>query len=180
MLAPGAVECADRSASWNLATESFSGIKVMTLYKYCEERGIPLLTHGGSGGFAVLRKRRLKAYTAISKWEKTLWVLPRLGHPRRKALLRLILDRPNLYVDISCHATKPKYYSRLRRALDRLNEEERATIRERILFGTDFAVSLMMIESYTAYLRLFSESQAITDEERELFCSINPARFLFR
>ncbi len=67
-----------------------------------------------------------------------------------------------------------------RRRLWRLPAADAEKLRSRILFGTDFAVNLMWIDSYNGYLGLFSRTAALTPEEKHAFCSTNPERFLFR
>ncbi|MFW6126233.1 MAG: amidohydrolase family protein, partial [Chloroflexota bacterium] len=99
---------------------------------------------------------------------------------RRDATVELVLKYENVYVDISCRATGDDYYRELRRLLDGLPAADAEKLSSKILFGTDFAVNLMWIDSYNQYLDLFSRSTALTPEEKHVFCSQNPERFLFR
>jgi len=185
-------------------TDSEQGLKdrekVEHLYTVCQERGIPITVHGGSGGFAVLKRRKLKAFTAIEHWEtvlaafpdlklciahfpvkeKVFKVIPDARHPLRKALIRLVTSHPNVYVDISCRATNARYYRKLKRVLHRLPAENAQKLRERVLFGTDFSIHLMWIESYSRFVRLLSETTQLTEEEKTLLGSTNPERFLFK
>ena len=50
--------------------------KVRFLYEFCSANDIPITSHGGSGGFAVLKRRRLKEYTDIEKWGTVVDVYP--------------------------------------------------------------------------------------------------------
>jgi len=174
--------------------------KVRALYRFCEERGIPITVHGGSGGFAVLKRRKLKAYTAIANWEQVLTEFPALRiciahfpvkeyllwkirnpfHPLQRRLMRLVIDHPNVYVDISCRATKPSYYRKLKRALRRLPQGDAEKLRRRVLFGTDFSIHLMWIDAYARFYRLFADTPHLSPEEKHRLCSTNPAEFLFR
>ena len=165
--------------------------KVKHLYAYCSEKGIPITTHGGRGGFVTVNSRELWAYTAVEKWKKVLQHAPELKlnlahfpvtlreRKRRKDTLRLVLDHENVYVDISCRAVNDKYYNRLKQFADSLSAEDRLKLRSRILFGTDFTVNLMWIESYNKYVDLFVKAGALSPEARIAFCSTNPERFLF-
>jgi predicted TIM-barrel fold metal-dependent hydrolase len=99
---------------------------------------------------------------------------------RRDQTLELVMRCRNVYVDISCRATNEKYYQDLATFLDGLEEDERSTLMDHLLFGSDFAVNLMWIESYNRYIALFSETKALKPEEKLALCSTNPARFLFR
>ena len=165
--------------------------KTELLFSRCSERGIPVTTHGGSGGFAVLPPRELRVLTAVDKWAAVLCRYPklklnlahfpmsRLETQRLNETLDLVLEYDNVYVDISCRATTETYYRRLRALLDRLEEWERVKLTARLLFGTDFSVNLMWSESYNAYLARFSRTAHLTPQEKDAIGSINPDRFLF-
>ena len=182
---------------WPETTDPQGRKKVEYLYEYCCEKRIPITTHGGRGGFVVIGKAELDAYTAMSKWAAVLKkeeyssLKLNLAHfpVRRRNLphewkrlvetLKLVLTADNVYVDISCRATSEKYYARLRSVLDQYSGEERVKLGSRILFGSDFAVNLMGVESYNEFLDLFSRTKHLTPEEKLAFCSTNPERFLF-
>jgi len=169
--------------------------KVVRLYETCEKKGIPITSHGGKGGFVVAPKQELLAFTDMSKWTAVLGEYQRLrlclahlparagmlGYEKKRLeqLLRLVQNAENFYVDISCRATNEEYYRRLRDILDEYSGSEREKLTSRILFGTDFSVNLMGVDSYSGFINLFSETKHLTDEEKIAFCSDNPARFLF-
>ncbi len=165
--------------------------KVELLYATCSEKGIPLTTHGGGGGFVAVSREKLKAITDVAKWAAVLQHYPdlkvNLAHfppgkgdkKRRDATVDLVLKYENVYVDVSCRAASDGYYRELRRLLDGLPVADAEKLRSRILFGTDFAVNLMWIDSYNRYVELFSVTQALTPGEKHAFCSQNPERFLF-
>jgi predicted TIM-barrel fold metal-dependent hydrolase len=167
-------------------------VKIDRLYATCSEKGIPLITHGGKGGFVTVDRERLNAITDVSKWARALqrypglWIdlahfpMGRLEQKRQQESLALVLEYENVYVDISCRATSDVYYQRLTKLLDRLPPEDAEKLRSRVLFGSDFAVNLMWIESYNRYFDLFSRTSALTPAEKDAFCSVNPERFLFR
>ena len=63
--------------------------------------------------------------------------------------------------------------------MDTLSQESRDKLADRILFGTDFAVSLTSIDSYNEYLDIFSRSSLIAKTDKEKYCAQNPQKFLF-
>ena len=173
--------------------------KVSYLYSYCCKKGIPVTSHGSKGGFVMVKKSELRNYTRISKWEevlrhfpelklnlahlpmreKILMIFPNFKHPRLKAMLRIVLNNENVYVDFSNRAINDKYYKSLRKVIDNLPDEQKTKLTDRILFGSDFTVNLMSIESYNKYLDIFSKTGYLTPEEKGSFCCTNPERFLF-
>ncbi len=174
--------------------------KIEALYGTCSEKGIPLTTHGGKGGFVTVDQQRLNEITAVSKWASALQRFPGLKldlahfplgalkgnvltlaeRKRQQETLALVLQYENVYVDVSCRATSDAYYQALKALLDGLPVPDAEKLTRRILFGSDFAVNLMWIESYNRYLDLFSRTEALTPAEKHTFCSVNPERFLFR
>jgi len=165
--------------------------KVERLYACCVQHDIPMTTHGGAGGFATLRGKRLANLTSMAKWQAALGAYPELRldiahlpmrkpeHERRRQLIGLILDHPNVYTDISYRACRTSYYEEFARFLASLTDEERRTVESRIMFGTDFGINLLHISSYSAYVRLFSETKCLSGWQKHAFCSVNPQHFLF-
>ncbi len=171
--------------------------KVTCLYQYCQDKGIPITAHGSASGFVVLKKRRLKEVTSVSKWadvtsnypklklnlahfpvnEKFLWLFPK--RHRLNEILNLVINRKNVYVDFSCRATSHQYYKSLGKFMDTLPQDSRDILTERILFGSDFAISLTSIDSYNEYLTIFSDSSSIIGADKKKFCAHNPEKFLF-
>ncbi len=171
--------------------------KVTYMYQYCQDKGIPITAHGSTSGFVVVKKERRKEVTRISKWEevtsrypklklniahfpaneKLLWFFPK--KQRLNEILNLVINRKNVYVDFSCRATSDKYYKSLRKFMDSLPQKSRDKLADRILFGTDFAVSLISIDSYNEYLGIFSSSSSITKTDKVKYCAQNPQKFLF-
>ncbi len=171
--------------------------KVKYLYGYCEDRGIPVTAHGSKGGFVVVKGQRLKEVTKISKWkevlseypklklniahfpvnEKFLGIIPRKG--RLKAVVELVSGYDNVYVDFSCRALNHRYYASLKKLIADSPIQLQDKLSKRILFGSDFAVSLMSVESYNHYLAIFSMGSSFTDTEKDRFCGSNPESFLF-
>ncbi|MDP2730414.1 MAG: amidohydrolase family protein [Dehalococcoidales bacterium] len=95
-------------------------------------------------------------------------------------MVRLVLNNESVYVDFSIRSVSDNYYCLLRRVIDGFPDRARKQkLQHRILFGTDFPVNLMSIDSYNAYLDIFSRTEHLTAQEKRLFCSENPERFLF-
>ena len=173
--------------------------KVRYLYDYCCKKSIPITAHGSEGGFVVVPKKELKDYTAISKWERVLSVKKysklklNLAHfpaqarlqgkgsqsKRLREILNLVLNHDNVYVDFSNRAATDKYYVSLEKLVEELPAKLRAKLKSRILFGSDFPINLLSIESYNRYLNTFSRSPSFNDREKDAFCHTNPERFLF-
>lgn len=169
------------------------------LYDYCCKKKIPITAHGSEGGFVVVSKDKVKEYASTSKWdnvltqgkysklklnlahfplrEKTLWILPK--KKRLKEILKLIDKYDNVYVDFSNRAIVDEYYSALRKVIDEAPTSLKAKLKTRILFGSDFTINLMGIESYNKYLELYSQAGSFTPAEKNDFCSTNPEQFLF-
>jgi len=165
--------------------------KVHELYRYAQEKKIPITCHGGSGGFRAIPLATAVRFAAIPKWEAVLNdyrdLKLNLAHfpmktremTRQNRTFRLLLDNQNVYVDISCRATTGVYYEALAKFISKLSEEQRTKFMQRLLFGSDFAVNLLWSESYNAYVSLFRETTTLTPEDKRALCSINPESFLF-
>ena len=165
--------------------------KAEHLYGTCSRLGIPITAHGGKGGFVVVEANALHRIASVSKWRSVLSHFPELkvnlahfpmavGERRRQQeMIALVLEHRNLYVDLSCRATSETYYRRLKELLDGMMQTDVGKLENRILFGSDFPVNLMWIESYNRYLDLFSRTPSLSQAEKHLFCSVNPGRFLF-
>lgn len=179
--------------------------KVEYLYCYCAKHGIPITSHGGDGGFiAIDDKNDLRDFTSMSRWKSVLEHYPslklniahlpaefwprrvfasvqyRLEKQRLMAIVELVIEKENVYTDFSCRALNDNYYLCLKEVIgSRSSEDDKVKLRSRIMFGSDYAVSLGSIESYNRYLEIFSRTRHLTDGEKHLFCSVNPERFLF-
>ena len=165
--------------------------KVRELYRVAEEKRIPITCHGGSGGFRAIPLATAVRFASISKWEAVLKEYPQLklnlAHfpmktrelTRRNRTFQLLMANKNVYIDISCQATNPRYYKALEQFISKLSGTERTKFMQRLLFGSDFAVNLLWTESYNAYVSLFSETATLTPEDKQALCSINPESFLF-
>jgi hypothetical protein len=161
--------------------------KVKYLYKFCEENKIPITAHCSSGGFLVDDK--FSEFSNPEKWEMVLKEFPDLrldlahygakDKEWRNKITELILNYPNVYTDISYRGVDIKYYDELRKYLDGFENSKREKIMDKIIFGSDFMINLMAIDSYEPYMNYFSQTKAFSINEKEKFCSINPEKYLY-
>lgn len=86
-------------------------------------------------------------------------------------------DFDNVYADLSFTGCNPVFYDELRSFMNEQKDDEREKILSRILFGSDFSVNLLKIESYTEYYSIFEESP-FSDEEILKIAEENMLRFI--
>ena len=170
--------------------------KVTYLYNYCCERQIPVTVHCSEEGFVLAEEAQY--YTTPSRWQEVLSrhtnLKLNLAHfgrqdkrlkifPRKewlKTIVNLILSYDNVYTDFSYRGLDDNYYESLRKLIDKIPSADQEKLNTHILFGTDFMINLMDIESYNKYLDVFSKTNFLTDEEKNTFCCTNPEKFLFK
>lgn len=173
--------------------------KAELLYEFCSRKKIPITTHCDDQGFRSISLIRNWRYSAPHRWEKVLQIYPELKinfahfgkQYYRKAgsirqwdwfsqILELMSKYPNIYADLSFNGCEITYYRELNRKLNQINTiEERNQIKNRIMFGSDFMVNLIKIDSYSGYYRFF-ENSGLSMEDLHRFVSINPQNFLFQ
>ena len=175
--------------------------KVRYLYEFCSGKKIPLTVHCCDQGFVTIPDREVKAFTNPSKWEPVLKRYPalkinlahfgkqgkRLGIFRQtnwqKTILKLMAEYENVYTDFANNGLDDQSYRSLRALIEasarRFSPGFKEKLTRRILFGSDFMINLLRMDSYNQYLGLFSGTKWLTPEEKELFGCLNPERFLF-
>ena len=181
--------------------------KVTLIYEFCATHDIPIMTHCDDQGFRGVPAKEAWKYTAPSSYKPVLARFPTLSidfahygwqynqlqknpltmisslankvpdSPWFHELVELMHLYPNIYADVSFSGTNPEFYELLFNYLQSMDEEKRRTIAERTMFGTDFSVNLMKVESYTSYYRTF-ENSPFSDEEIHDFVHTNPIRFM--
>ncbi|MDY0303478.1 MAG: amidohydrolase family protein [Sphaerochaeta sp.] len=181
--------------------------KVIAIYEFCTENKIPIMTHCDDQGFRGLTAKEAWRVSEPDAWRPVLAQFPLLtidfAHfgwqytPRQKnpltvlsglankvpdsswfyQIITLMKSYPNIYADVSFSGANAGFYDELYNYLSSLEGEERETIVRRILFGTDFSVNLMKVESYTSYYRLF-ETAPFSDDEIHSFVQTNPMRYM--
>lgn len=160
--------------------------KVVFLYETCIDRNIPVITHCSTNGFLV--NDRYRAYSDPSnQWAEVLTHYPQLkinfahfGAGKQaweNAIKSYILnDAHRVYTDFSCNTIKDTYYERLAKQLEQQGSDK---LEQRILFGTDFMIHLLWLESYNEYLHDFIRSRHLSEARKVRFASENPEHFLF-
>ena len=78
---------------------------------------------------------------------------------------------------LSFSGCNQEFYRELATYLSDQDKEKRERIINRILFGSDFSVNLLKVESYTEYISIFEHSP-FTDEEIERIAEKNALSFL--
>lgn len=177
------------------------------LYSFCERNRIPIITHCDDQGFRGISANLAWKYTDPVSWRTVLENYPDLiidfahfgrqyayssfsdirsiqakmkGYPFSpwfRSIVDLIDEFDNVYADLSFSGTVPDFYSRLIQYINSLDDSSRERLEGRILFGSDFSVNLLKVESYTEYYSIYEKAQ-FTKEQVEKFSSINPLRFL--
>ena len=87
-------------------------------------------------------------------------------------------EYPNVYTDFSFIGTEPDFYRTLSELIVQYAPVQEESLKKRILFGSDFMINLIEIDSYYDYIARFSDSE-LSSEQKHAFCSENPERFLF-
>ena len=181
--------------------------KHQLLYSFCEKNHVPIITHADDQGFRSVPAETAWAYTDPAAWLPVLKEYPELkidfahfgkqyairnkgslsslamklmrlpDSPWFLTIISLMEDFPNVYADLSFSGAVPAFYRELHEFMEVLHEGEREKIAKRILFGSDFAVNLLKVESYTEYLSIF-EASPFSDEDIASFASANPLEFL--
>lgn len=170
--------------------------KVRYLYEFCEKKGIPITTHCAASGFVVIDAKTADLYTSPGRWSVPLGEYPNLkvnfahmgrqyggvrgGRPTEwlETIFSYIETYPNVYTDFSFIGAEPSFYEQLLELLPEPDSARTGRFLDRIMFGSDFMINLLEIESYDEYIRRFSDS-VLPPEWKERFCSANPETFLF-
>ncbi len=171
--------------------------KAEALYQFCETNQIPITTHCDDGGFRVIQLEKAWAYTAPERYMKVLKRFPNLRinfahlgylhnqikrindqYEWRNQILAFMLEYPNVYSDFSFDGVYPQFYQELLEMLVNLPERYRKVVEQRVMFGSDFMVNLLKVNSYLEYFTIFDESP-LEPALKHQFGSENPARFLF-
>ncbi|HUX40416.1 MAG TPA: amidohydrolase family protein [Rectinemataceae bacterium] len=167
------------------------------LFSFCEERGIPIVTHCDDMGFRSLSLEESWRNTSPERWRPRLEANPSLRidfahfgmqyslrfgqgarHEWTEAIIELMVEYPGVYADVAFNGCDPSYYDHLISLMEREEKRSGAMLAERLLFGSDFAMNLLRISSWSEYLGIFSKSR-LPDSIKEGMGFVNPARFLF-
>ena len=97
----------------------------------------------------------------------------------RDKIIELMLKYPNVYADVSFNGVDTAYWEELQTLLTSLSPAVRAVVSQRLLFGTDWPLTLLKMESVTVYYREFENSSLGLDTKQKMI-SDNPRNFYFR
>lgn len=177
------------------------------LYSFCQRNRVPIITHCDDQGFRGVNAQLAWKYTDPASWRTVLENYPELvidfahfgkqyavasrhsissirqrilglpDSPWFNSIISLMMDFRNVYADLSFSGCAPEFYVNLSKFLESVSKEERETIIGRILFGSDFSVNLLKVESYTEYYSVFEKSP-LSDEELARIASENIFTFL--
>ena len=177
------------------------------LYSFCEKNRIPITTHTDDQGFRGVSAEEAWAYTDPAKWRTVLENYPGLTidfahfgkqyaiasrsnvqsiaaklrhHPDSPwfySIISLMKDFDNVYADFSFSGCNPAFYDGLIAFLNDQKDNDRERMISRILFGSDFSVNLLKVESYTEYYSIFEDSGFSDDEIRKI-AEENAMRFI--
>ena len=92
-------------------------------------------------------------------------------------IISLMKDFRGVYADVSFSGCAEEFYKEFRTYIEEKDEKTRALILSRTLFGSDFSVNLLKVESYTQYYSIF-ENSVLSDDDIIAMASDNPIAFL--
>ncbi len=180
--------------------------KVEHLYSFCEENQIPIVSHCSDGGFKVGDPQAAVERSHPKKWSSVLhkygklrlniahfggqnsglryteswWNMPYRklmfgGDPEWAAvIIELMKGYGNVYSDISYSGVNDKYYHSFLEIIEKNYE-----IENKVLFGSDFTINLLSINSYRKYIENFLNTKHLSDSLKIKLCNTNPRNFLF-
>jgi hypothetical protein len=167
--------------------------KVEQLYEFCCGNEIPVTVHCSDGGFQLVKDA--VNLTCPDRWAKvfseerfkTLKLnFAHFGKQSKKKYLffsqdgwrkRVIelLSYPNVYTDFSYVGLDDEDYRMLEEACD-----AHQVLANKLLFGSDFMINLLDVESYNSYLNLFCKPDLFKGRPKTALCTTNPEKFLWR
>ena len=177
------------------------------LYSFCERNRVPIITHCDDQGFRGVSAEEAWKLTDPAGWRTVLENYPDLvidfahfgkqyayalrnniqslgmrlkkmpDSPWFHTIISLMKDFPGVYADVSFSGCAEEFYAELLNYMKEQDEKTRSLILSRILFGSDFSVNLLKVESYTEYYSIL-ENSPLSDEEITRFASSNPIEFL--
>ena len=166
-----------------------------TLYNYCEKKGIPITTHCDDGGYRTIPLPEAEYYTNPQRWIPVLERFPELylnfAHfgmhyqekniPEKKwveSIVELICRYPHVYTDVSFNGCDFEYWNWLEKFVNSKTGTTQELLRNRLMFGTDFLINLLKIDSYRSYIKGFLQSNLDHGLKRAMLTQ-NALSFLF-
>lgn len=181
--------------------------KVILIYEFCTKYDIPIMTHCDDQGFRAIAPKDAWKYTSPHAYKPVLGKYPLLridfahygwqyntmqknpitllsaaankvpDSPWFYELVELMHSYPNIYADFSFSGTTSDFYTQLQNYIHSLDDDKAETVLSRSIFGSDFNVNLLKVESYNSYYRIF-ELSPFSDDEIHQFVQTNPMRFM--
>ncbi|MBN2535699.1 MAG: amidohydrolase family protein [Spirochaetales bacterium] len=176
--------------------EEYAQEKVEFIYSFCVKRNIPLTVHCQKTSFATIDVATKDNYTSPEKWDN---VLKKNSYENLKInfahfglsdkeysitlnnwtrhIINNHLAKPNVYADFAAKGMKRlsyNFYKNFRKIIDSYKVDM-----TKILFGSDFPLSLFQDNSYKDYIEFFFNNPCFDDEQRKQMYNINPGKFLF-
>ncbi len=162
--------------------------KVEYIYNYCQKKSIPITTHIGLGGFQTIDNKTCEKLASPERWTNVVKKFPELkinlAHLKQKDLnfmkgiLKLIVEQKNIYTDLAYSGFNKKEYEEIDKKIKKFSTSDSYKIYERILYGSDFSISLLKSQSYSSQLKIFANSKAFLNK-KHLLVNENPEKFLF-
>ena len=174
--------------------------KVNHIFAYCEKHGIPIITHCDDQGFRLIPMEKSLNLTSPEHWESVLNKYPNLyldfAHFGRQyfrknplknkvstlwmeKIIDLMIKYPNVYTDISFNAFESNFWGSIFTLAYSHSESEQEIIRKKIIFGTDWPLSLLKISTAAEYIRRF-DKLPLDKEFKYAMVNENPRNFGFR
>lgn len=163
--------------------------KLEALYEFCSLKQIPVTTHCSNGGFVVVGKEELNECQDPQRWVEVLERYPELklnlahfGYPKKyiTPVLRMLREYPNVYADLSYLGYEDKYYKKVKQQIQQISgKAEQERFKDHLIFGTDFMMQLLRIDSYSGYIKIYSDTTQLSSDDKDRFGSRNAERFLF-
>ena len=147
------------------------------LFSFCEKNAIPIVTHCDDQGFRMVQLENSFDYTSPERWLKVLKEHPNLyldfahfgtqyyhatpiqqlaSHiyhevSWRKLILNAMKEYPHVYADLSFGGVDSDMWKEVQEIVTKATDSEKEIYSKRLLFGTDWPLSLSKIESALEY-----------------------------
>lgn len=171
--------------------------KMLLIYKFAEEKRIPITTHCDDEGYRITDAEVSQEVTSPERWAQVLERFPQLKlnfahfgrqYQRsrfmmkqdhwRETIVSLMQKYPYVFSDVSFNGVSPDYYDDLLVKLEKATEEVRECMMSRLMFGSDFMIHLTKVNSYTEYLKIFENSK-LDLNDKTVMATRNCEAFLF-
>lgn len=178
--------------------------KMKYVYEFATKYDIPIISHCDDQGFRGVPAKEAWHYTDPHTWRTVLENYPTLridfahvGYQYTPGsnsgtvldtilkkqvtwfdtIMQLMCEFDNVYSDISFTGAQDGYFKNFDKYLSSLPLEKRERIKSRMMFGTDFSINLLKVESYSSYFRTV-ETELQDEELLDSMVSANPINFL--